>query len=24
VYVTDPTEEPDSTRWRTEIYWPVE
>ena len=23
VYITDPTEEPDSTRWRTEIYWPV-
>ena len=24
VYVTDPMEEPDSSRWRTEIYWPVE
>jgi effector-binding domain-containing protein len=24
VYVTDPTEEPDSSRWRTEIYWPVQ
>jgi effector-binding domain-containing protein len=24
VYVTDPMTEPDSARWRTEIYWPVE
>lgn len=23
VYVTDPMEEPDSSKWRTEIYWPV-
>jgi effector-binding domain-containing protein len=23
VYVTDPTSEPDSSKWRTEIYWPL-
>jgi AraC family transcriptional regulator len=23
VYVTDPGAEPDSSRWETEIYWPV-
>jgi AraC family transcriptional regulator len=24
VYVTDPAAEPDSSRWQTEIYWPVQ
>jgi AraC family transcriptional regulator len=24
VYVTDPADEPDSTRWQTEIYWPIQ
>jgi effector-binding domain-containing protein len=24
VYVTDPSTEPDSARWETEIYWPVQ
>jgi effector-binding domain-containing protein len=23
VYLTDPEEEPDAARWRTEVYWPV-
>jgi effector-binding domain-containing protein len=23
VYLTDPEEEPDPARWRTEVYWPV-
>lgn len=23
-YLTDPDAEPDSSRWRTEVYWPVE
>jgi effector-binding domain-containing protein len=24
VYWSDPREEPDSARWRTEIVWPIE
>jgi len=24
VYLTDPDQEPDPSKWRTEVYWPVE
>lgn len=24
VYLTDPEQEPDPSRWQTEVYWPVE
>lgn len=23
VYVTDPSQEPDSSKWRTDLYWPI-
>jgi AraC family transcriptional regulator len=23
VYVTDPGQEPDSSKWKTEVYWPI-
>lgn len=24
VYLTDPQQEPDPSKWRTEVYWPIE